>query len=303
MKYILILILQTALTVSPFAQEPKLLLPVSTALPNRDITISPTGDLLLTTVQSYKREVSAIIIYEKSKNSWSNPQTAPFSGTHSDLEPAFSPDGKTLYFASNRPLPDKAERSDYNIWAVKKTPEGWSTPYPLPEIINTSTNEFYPSVTNDGSIYYTATYENGKGKEDIYVSRLVDGEYQSPESLSEAINTDKYEFNAFVATDESYIVFSSYGREDDLGGGDLYISYKNDQNQWQPAQHLSERINSKTLDYCPFVDQDGRFYFTSSRALFEPSMSYQTLSQLHNTVENGLENIYFIAFSEIIDKE
>jgi len=286
-------------SVMAVAQNPSLFQPVSNALPNRDLTISPDGAMMLTTIQSYKREVSAIILYEKKNEKWGKPEIAPFSGTYSDLEPAFSPDGNKLFFASNRPTPEKPEKTDYDIWYVEKTDNGWSEPIHLPETINTDTNEFYPSVANDGSLYFTATYENSKGKEDIYVSKWQDGSYQKAESLSEGVNSATWEFNAYVAPDESYIIFSSFGRDDDLGGGDLYISHRNENGNWSPAKHFGEAINSQKLDYCPFVDYAGNLYFTSSKANFK-DISIDELMKLPNQVENGLDNVYIIDFKKAL---
>ena len=64
-----------------------------------------------------------------------------------------------------------------------------------------------------------------KGKDDIFVSKWENGKYTEPVSLSDSINSDGYEFNAFIAPDESYIIFTAYQREDGFGSGDLYMSY------------------------------------------------------------------------------
>lgn len=281
-------------------QSAELFLPISNPLANRDIAISPDGQLLLSTAQSIKREKSVIILAKKNGDQWTEPIIAPFSGEHSDLEPAFSPDGKRLYFASNRPTVDNKEKKDYDLWYVEKQGENWSEAVRLPDIINTSANEFYPSITNDGSIYFTATYEDTKGKEDIYVSRYKDGKYEKPESLSEGVNSATWEFNAFVAPDESYILFSSFGREDDMGGGDLYISTKSEDGNWMPAEQLPSTVNGPTLDYCPFVDANGNLYFTSSRPEYKEAMTYKEIVETHNKLENGLDNVYVISLEEVL---
>lgn len=285
---------------SIYGQKAELFLPISNPLANRDIAISPDGSLLLSTAQSMKREKSVIILSQKIDGEWTEPVIAPFSGKHSDLEPAFSPDGKRLYFASNRPTSDSVDKKDFDIWYVERNGKYWSEVVWLPGAINTSANEFYPSVTNDGSIFYTATYENTKGKEDIYVSRLKDEKYQTPVSLSEGVNSTTWEFNAFVAPDESYIIFSSFGREDDMGGGDLYISMKGDDGDWQPAKQLPDVVNGSTLDYCPFVDRDGNLYFTSSKPAYKDDMSYKEIVAMHGKVENGLDNVYVISLPYVL---
>jgi len=100
---------------------------------------------------------------------------APFSGNYYDLEATFAPDGKTLYFVSNRPLLKDSTLKDFDIWKTEKINGIWQAPKNLGNIINTEADEFYPSVTKNGTIYFTAQYKHSKGKEDIWMSRLVNG--------------------------------------------------------------------------------------------------------------------------------
>ncbi|GAA0890738.1 hypothetical protein GCM10009122_04170 [Fulvivirga kasyanovii] len=275
---------------------------ISSKYPNRDIAISADGNEVFYTLQSYKREISVIMRLTKVKGKWSKPQVASFSGQYSDLEPAFSPDGKRLYFVSNRSV-DGDTKKDYDIWYVERNKDTWGAPKNIGSPINTDMNEFYPSVTSNGDLYFTAEYEGNKGKEDIYVSRWVNGKYTLPKSISEAVNSATYEFNAFVAPDESYILFTSYGRSDDMGGGDLYISKKGEQGEWLPAQRLSNAVNSTALDYCPFVSAGGKYlYFTSNRSSIKPAENYQAIIDMMESVENGFDNVYRISWDSILDK-
>jgi len=54
-----------------------------------------------------------------------------------DLEPAFSPDGKKLFFVSSRPLTGEGPDKDFNIWFIERTAEGWSKPKQVGSNINT----------------------------------------------------------------------------------------------------------------------------------------------------------------------
>ncbi|MDZ7685318.1 MAG: hypothetical protein U5O39_10230 [Gammaproteobacteria bacterium] len=110
--------------------------------------------------------------------------------------------------------------------------------------INTAGNEFYPSVTASGNLYFTGQRETGAGNEDIFRAVMEDGRWSRIENIGPGVNTEGYEFNAFVAADESYIIFSSQrGRDDELGGGDLYISRKGDSGEFEKATQLSGPIN------------------------------------------------------------
>ncbi|HEX6891893.1 MAG TPA: hypothetical protein VF141_14400, partial [Chryseolinea sp.] len=277
---------------------------VSTNLNERDMAISPDGSEMFFTIQANQHAVSTIIRLKKlSNNKWSDPEVATFSGKYSDLEPAFSPDGKKLYFSSNRPVTGN-DPKDYDIWYVEKINEMWTAPRSLGAPVNTSSNEFYPSVTSNGNIYFTAEYENGVGKEDIYLSRWVNGTFTTPMPLDTAVNSKLWEFNAFVTADERYIIFTSYGRKNEKGGGDLYISTKNNEGKWTPARLLN-KINSNVLDYCPFVTADQKsFFFTSARhdlASHEKTKTFADLSKTYNGITNGSENIYWMSFASLLE--
>jgi hypothetical protein len=270
----------------------------------RDIAISPQGNELYFSVQSYKKEFSSIVRLVKVNEVWQNPEIASFSGQFTDLEPTFHPNGLALYFASNRPKIDTStQASDYDIWVVTRPDymTDWSEPRNLGSAINTDKNEFYPSVAANGNLYFTAEYNDSKGKEDIYLSEFQFGQYQKPQPLPIAINSEKWEFNAYVAPDELYIIFTAYGRTDDLGGGDLYISYKDKNDNWVPAENMGTAINSAKLDYCPFVDAESNIlYFTSEKSAmpisFKSKNSLEKILDYFATYPNGLSRIYSIPF-------
>lgn len=271
----------------------------------RDFALSPKRDELFITVESNKNIFSSILHLTKDGKKW-KVELAPFSGTYGDIEPTFSPDGNTLYFASNRPLQKDSAVKDFDIWKTEKIKGVWSEPENLGAPINTDANEFYPAVTANGKLYFTAAYkEKAVGKEDIWMSTLENGNYTKPIALPEPVNSALYEFNAFVSPDDSFIIFTSYGREDDLGGGDLYISKKDGKGEWLTAKNLGAKINSKGLDYCPFVSFDKKnFFFTSDRNKLQKS--YQNRLNLKDflkevgRLQNGKGNIYWIDADEVL---
>jgi len=278
---------------------------LSTSLNERDFALSPDGNEIYYTV-SIPRSIFQTIVFRKRQKDgrWSAPEVAPFAGHFSDLEPAFTADGSTLYFASNRPL-EGTQPKDFDIWKVTRTKNGWGTPEHLSNVINTEEDEFYPSITNTGNLYFTAAYKGGPGREDIYIARWRNNQFEKPEPLDSAVNTGYYEFNAFVTPDERYIFFTSYGRKDDSGGGDLYVSTKDSNNKWQQAKNLKS-INSGQLDYCPSVSPDGKiFFFTSERhslprSFTDTRATYSVIKSLSDQTRNGTGNIYWINFETLI---
>jgi hypothetical protein len=291
---------------------PRLFAPgvISDAMSNRDMAISPSGKELFYTIQSPTGQLSVIIGCHWDGKGWSQPEVAPFSGKYSDLEPAFSYDGSTLFFASNRPAPMPGHSppvKNYDIWIVKKAGDKWGEPIRLDTIINSSKDEFYPSVAKNGNLYFTRDIIGGKGHEDIVVSEWKDGRYQPPYSLPGAINTEHYEFNAFVDPDEKFLLFSSFGRADDLGGGDLYLSYKDQKGEWMPAVHLDAPINSTAIDFCPYISPDGKYFFFTSEKMkavppLERPLNFAALKDLLLSPGNGLNDIYWMEWPAVLKK-
>jgi len=310
-KMLLLLVLLTGISITGHTQDssPKIVsfMPeLMDRFPNvRDVAISPDGSEIYFSVSSFRKEFYAIVVIKINGDEWSEPVVAPFSGRYNDLEPAFSPDGLKLFFASQRPLQDTInEPKDWDIWYVerKSADAEWSAPINPGAPLNSDGNEFYPSITNNGDIYFTTTPNKNTNKEDIFVSRYSNKGFSQPVALPAEINTDGYEFNAFVAPDESYLIFSSFGREDDNGGGDLYIAFRGSDGKWQPAQNMGPEINSEQLDYCPFVDGHTQtLYFTSEssnvRKYFDRPQTLEALEDEFYQFENGLSRIYQMPFS------
>ncbi len=266
----------------------------------RDFTISPNQNEIYFTAQGYAGELSTIIKVVKKEDQWSAPEVAPFSGQYKDLEAMFSPDGLKLYFVSDRPNEHTTkETKNYDIWYLERSSidSDWSSPINIGSPINTAGDEFYPSVAKNGNLYFTSTTASStKGKDDIFISKWEDNKYVEPVSLPETINSEGYEYNSYIAHDESFLIFGGYNRKNGLGSGDLYISYKDQEGKWSVAQNLI-KINSDKMDYCPFYDTKTQtLYFTSKRNSirdnFAQSKNLKQLLELMNSYENGLSRIY-----------
>ncbi|SEB96533.1 WD40-like Beta Propeller Repeat [Tenacibaculum sp. MAR_2009_124] len=274
----------------------------------RDISIGNDGTEIYFTAQGYLKEYSYIVSSKKINGNWKELEIVSFSGQKGikDLEPFLSPDGLKLFFASNRERIGAGAKKDMDIWYVERESllQKWSLPINLGETINGDKDEFYPSVSKNGNLYFTSEREDSKGKEDIYVSEIVDGEYLKPKPLNDAVNSDKFEYNAFVSPNEDYIIFTSYGRKDDLGRGDMYISKKNSLGSWMTAKHMGNNINTKREEYCPFVDFENKMlYFTSVRTetidVLEPKRNLKGMLKKIEVLPNGLSRIYCTPLNKI----
>lgn len=260
----------------------------------RDFCISK--DEVFFTIQSPNQELSQIVCV--TNNRWEQPVLLSFNDNYSYLEPFLSQDGKRLYFASNRPKNNAdLAKNDFDIWYVERTKlkDSWSTPINLGSTVNSDADEFYPTLAHNGNLYFTMDSKNGMGKDDIYYCQWNGNYYSKPILLNENINSDGYEFNAFISGDEQFLIYSKYNTKDGYGSGDLYLSKKDANGLWKPAENMGNKINTKYMEYCPFYDSKTQtLYFTSKRNKLVPQ-KYKNIKYYLEIItgsENGLSKIY-----------
>ncbi len=289
-------------------REPQLFAPgiVNTGLYTRDVAMMPDGSEMYIGVSLGNYQLTAILVTRQVDGRWTELEVAPFSADArwSDIEPAIAPDGETLYFASTRPA-DGGEEADehHSIWAMKRAGEGWGDPYRLSETINDGSSNFFPSVTRDGTLYFTRDLPDGGNA--IFRSRYQDGEFVKPELLPKQVNATRNQFNAFIAPDESYLIVPIFGMSDSLGATDYYIVYRNPDDTWSEPINLGNKINTDGgLEYAPYVSPDGKvFFFMSARnkaiELAGSRLTLTKMRELHNTPETGLPGIWWVEASFI----
>ncbi|HYY55704.1 MAG TPA: hypothetical protein VE842_00150 [Pyrinomonadaceae bacterium] len=247
-----------------------------------------------------------IVVSRFHNGRWTTPEVAPFSGQYSDADPFITPDGNRFYFISNRPLASAAgakPKGDLDIWFMEKTANGWSEPKNAGAPINSPGNEWYPTITSAGTIYFGSDREGGKGRTDLYRARLINAVYNEALNLGEPFNTQFNEFEPFIAPDESFLIFMCGGRADSRGGFDLYISY-NRAGVWTTPANLGDKINSSGNELSPKISPDGRYFFWTSTRDFtdkppEKPLTYGELSSRLRSPRNGLGDIYQIDISAL----
>ena len=262
----------------------------------RDFFIASNEGEAYFTIQSPNQELSKIVCVTNKK--WKNPQLLPFCDGFSYLEPFLSNDEKRLYFASDRPKTESDTlKSDFDIWYVERKDRKsvWSKPVNLGSQVNSENDEFYPTLADNNNLYFTMEAKFGMGKDDIYYCQWNGTSYAKPVLLNENINSDGYEFNAFISKDENMLLYTKYNSKGGFGSGDLYISRKNEQGEWKAAENMGSKINTRYMEYCPFYHvQSGTLYFTSKRSNLSPK-TFKNLEQFQAYIsgsENGLSKIY-----------
>lgn len=236
-----------------------------------------------------------IVVSHHIRGKWTSPEVAQFSGQYSDADPFITPDGQRFFFISTRPVNAKSKQ-DTDIWMMERTASGWSEPKHLGFPLNSDTNEWFPTVTNDGTLYFGSERPGGKGRADIWRSKFRDGVYSAPENLGDTVNSPASEVEPYIAGDESFMIVAAAGRQDSKGAFDLYVSYNN-KGVWTRPENLGDAINSSGWDFSPKISPDGKyFFFTSSRGFadkpLERRLTYKELIGNLRSPGNGLRDIY-----------
>lgn len=246
---------------------PEVFLPGLVSLPGQEeyrIAFTPDGRTAFWGVGEvffpFSRQ-STLVYSEWRHGRWSEPRVAPFSGVHSDIDPFISPNGRHLFFSSIRPV-DGVPREDVELWVVERQADGWGEPRHLGPAVNSPSDELYPSVDADGTLYFGSDRPGGLGSWDLYRARpLPDGGYGPAENLGPAINSEGLDFNPTITADGQTLLFTSIGREDGYGFGDLYTA-EHIRGCWQPARNLGPTVNTALDEYHPSLSPDERtLYF------------------------------------------
>ena len=271
---------------------------VSTGMYTRDVAISPDGKELYFCVAIGGYTYSTILFSKEVNGKWTAPEIVPFSGGPgvADLEPAISPDGSKLFFLSSRPDGDEPV-GDQDIWVVERSGGTWGEPRNLREPVNTDGGEYFPSITNEGTLYFTRN-EKGSRLNQIFRSRWVDGAFQEPELLPEQVNCGSNRYNAFIAPDESYIIVPAVGMPDRFDGVDYYIIFRDQADNWSEPVNMGALVNKDNArGWSPYVSPDGlAFFFMATRTneIEEANWNYETLKNLYDSPGNGNSDIYWM---------
>ena len=257
---------------------------VTTPMQDWGITMSGDGIEIYYTISAIKgpgNSKSAIVGLKWENGRWSDPEVVSFSGRFKDSCPNISPDGQRMIFASRRPTAFGDTLNDGNLWGITRVNGTWDDPYPLDKI-NTEAGEFFPTMAPGGDIYYCTNYL-GRGKPvRIYHAKYVNGKYQKPEPITGEILTDKGEYCPYILPDEKHLIIEIVAGPDGLGGGDMYISKKQEDGSWGKAVHLGKEVNSSEHDCYPILSHDGNYliYMSCRKPKFFNDDGISTFNEL-----------------------
>ncbi|MCF8245885.1 MAG: carboxypeptidase regulatory-like domain-containing protein [Saprospiraceae bacterium] len=162
-------------------------------------------------------ELNLFIAQAKSDGDWETPLAFPHNGVgFSTGYPCFSPDGKALYFSSDRP----GGYGGFDIYVSYRVGNNWSAPENVGNAVNTIGNEITPF--NDGStLFFASDYQKGFGGFDVFRAEASNGRWATVYHGGAALNTstDDYGYVFDSARNIGYLVSNRPGGK---GSEDIY---------------------------------------------------------------------------------
>ncbi len=158
--------------------------------------------------------------YNEIENTWSKPVIFQHnSKEYSSGHPAISPDGKTLYYVSDRP----GGLGGTDIWKTERTDFGasWSEPVNIGAPVNTPLNEMFPYMFDDAGLYFSSNGHVGYGGLDIYYAEWKDTVFDEPQNMYEPINSSADDFGIVFINGRSGMFTSN--RTGGVGEDDIYF--------------------------------------------------------------------------------
>lgn len=173
---------------------------------------------------------------------WMNLDELPFnSDTYSVAHPALSPDGKTLFFASD--MPGTLGQSDIFKVAIRED-GSFGTPENLGSPINTEARETFPFVTSKEILYFASDGHPGLGGLDIFGTDIKDSYDGTILNVGKPVNGNMDDFT-FVFVETTRKGYFASNRTTGLGGDDIYAFMETRPLVFECAQQISGTVRDK----------------------------------------------------------
>lgn len=205
-----------------------------------------------------------LYVSRREEAGWGEPKNlGPHINTPAhEYDPALSPDGERLYFASNRTKKmrerianmiavDAAKDWDatlraqpgmghFDLYSSRREAEGktWAAALPVAKVNRADSNEGAPTISPNGIfLYFASDRAGGRGGYDLYRARLRDGEASGVENLGASVNTAANEMEPAVSPEGFTLLFSS----DRDAPGERYVLFESraievtEESEWDDA--------------------------------------------------------------------
>lgn len=228
------------------------------------LTLSPDGKTALWFSRDRPGGAGGYDIWmsHRSGAGWQPAAPVAFNSAGRDFDPAFSADGRFVYFCSDRPGGSGGD----DIWRVAVHGHRFGAPVNLGPAVNSAGNEFAPMLSPDGrTLLFSSDRPGGAGGHDLFTAHRSRGSFAAARRVSGALNTAAHEFDATFLRDGKTIVFARAMdfRRDRV---DLFFAARGTKG-YDLGTLLPPEVNNDRDTYGPMLDWSdrGRLTFSGQR--------------------------------------
>ncbi len=239
------------------------------AAPSQDKESGEDADVLLSQCQNAKTLMASPLDVEVT-NLGDN-----INSKFDDKNPCITADGSKIVFTTRRPESSSAVADvegdggyfeDIYIANYDSLSKGFGKATEVPGSINTKAHDAVTSISADGKqifIYKNDINDKDSRGGDVFVSKVSNGKWRTPEPIGKPIASSYWEGGACISPDGKKYFFTSE-RPGSLGGSDIWMVQKISKKEWGKPENLGPVVNSVNDEAGMFLAPDGKTLFFCS---------------------------------------
>ncbi len=238
---------------------------VFTTLMPRDPEAYATNKNMIKNIKNFNED---FYISKKIDGQWSKP--TPLKGINTpnnEGAQTLSADGQWMFFTI---CGRNDSKGSCDIYFSRRTETGWTEPENIGAPVNTPYWESQPCFSADGqTLYFVSSRPGGKGDMDIWTATITGFMHNglpifgNVKNLGDSINTSGSETSPFIHPDGKTLYFSSDGWPG-VGKLDIFVSRKNQNNEWGIPQNIGYPINTPLDDNGLVINATGNTAYLAS---------------------------------------
>ena len=210
-----------------------------------------------------------IFVSRRRDGRWSEPERLELGGSHSDVYPAVSPDGRRLVFSSYRPVTgDDSGRPNAHLWYAERRGGDWGEPVFMAE--TTRLGQYHSQLVFDrtGDLYFGRDTADFRNHVDLFAR--WDGErYGAPqlapawEHFRDRVPEGHHLWETTPGNDGTYVILEISRSDAETGRpgpADLWFARRSP-GGWGEARPVAGNVNTSGNENFVFYSPDGRFLY------------------------------------------